>query len=70
MSERDPLEAVFLAAAARALRRRARVLLDKAAPGIATTEAGVAIVESKAAHALRIARDWDAIAAELESEAT
>jgi hypothetical protein len=68
MSDRDPLEAAFVAGAARALRRRATMLRSKAAPGV-TVQDSIVTIASESAHALRIARDFEEIAAEIEREA-
>jgi len=68
----DPLEMAIVAAAARALRRRAEAIRKRAAPGVTALDGYqplVFVVTSEAAHALRIARDWDSMAAELEREA-
>jgi hypothetical protein len=66
----DPLEADVLSGAIRALRNRAAAIRKRAAPGVTRLDRppGV-IVTSESATALRIAKDFDAIAAELEAEA-
>jgi hypothetical protein len=67
----DPLEAAIAEAAIRALRRRANAIRQRAAPGVTRLDRPpVVIVTSESAHALRIARDFEAIADSLESEAT
>ena len=69
---RDDLEAAITAAAVRALRKRAAALRQRAADGVPVLDRDpvVLVVESKAAHAFRIAHNWDLIAAELEREAS
>jgi hypothetical protein len=66
----DPFEAAIAEAAISALRRRAEAIRQRAAPVVVLDgyRPAVRILESKAAHLHRIARDLDAIAAELEAE--
>ena len=68
----DPLERAIGAAAARALRKRASLLRAKASTGVTVIDRGqrppVLVVASKSATFLKIAKSWDAIAAELEAE--
>ncbi len=64
MTEPD-LKRAFIAGAISALRRRAEALRARAALGKTVTNAGVVIIASEAAHALRIARDWETLADEL-----
>jgi hypothetical protein len=66
----DPLELAISVAVTRALRRRAEAIRKRAAPVVVLDgyRPAVRILESKAAHLHRIARDLDAIAAELEAE--
>jgi len=67
MSEREA-ELAFLEGAVRALRRRAEAIRKKAALGVTSLDGYqpvVLVVDSKAAHLFRIARDWSAIADDL-----
>jgi hypothetical protein len=68
----DPLEHAITIAATRALRARAAVLRKRAAGGVTVVNCGdrppVVVVASESAHALKIARDFDRIAAALEAE--
>jgi hypothetical protein len=67
----DPFESAMLSGAIRALRRRANAIRQRAAPGVTRLDRPpVVIVTSESAHALRIAKDFEAIADSLESEAT
>jgi hypothetical protein len=66
----DPLEAAVLAGAIRALRNRAAMVRARASDGVAFLDGyrpSVIIIESKAAHLYRIARDLDRVASELEA---
>jgi hypothetical protein len=66
----DPLEVDIPAGAVRALRRQAEAIRQRAAPGVTVLDRSppVRILESKAAHLCRIARDLDLIADEIEAE--
>jgi hypothetical protein len=69
----DGFAAAITAGAQRALRNRAGVLRKAAANGITSVEShgrAVVIVSSEARAVLNVADDWDAIADELEREAT
>jgi hypothetical protein len=60
----NSLELVFRRGAVRVLRRRAEAL-----HGVTVLDrTPVVVVESESAHILRMARDWDRIASELEAE--
>jgi hypothetical protein len=63
MTSPHPLEAEMLAGSIRALRKRAEALRARASDGVVILDCkpAVLIVESKAAHLYRIARDFDAI---------
>jgi hypothetical protein len=66
----DALEADILAGAVRALRRRAALLRKKAASGVTVVDGyrrPVLIVTSESAHAFKIAKSFDEIAADLEA---
>ncbi len=67
----DPLETAIEAAVVRALRRRAEALRQRAAQGVDVLDCSppVLVIESKSAHAFKIARDLDAIAAAVKAEA-
>jgi len=66
----DPLEAAMTAAVISVLRRRAAAIRERAAPGVTRLDRPpVVIITSESETALRIAKDFDAIAAELEAEA-
>jgi len=68
-----PLEGEMIAAAARALRRRATALRKRAAPGVTVLDGyakPVLVIASETAHALRIARDWERVARELEARSS
>jgi hypothetical protein len=62
----------MLAGTIRALRRRAEALRARASVGVTILDRRppVRIVTSESAHAFTIARDFDAIADAIESEAT
>jgi hypothetical protein len=64
------LELAFRHGAVRVLRRRAEALRKRASDGVIALDCtpAVIVLESESAHALRIARDWDRIASELEAE--
>jgi len=67
----DPLETAIAAGAVRALRQHAEAIRKRAADGVTALDGYrplVLVIESKAAHAFKIARDWDSIAAALERE--
>jgi hypothetical protein len=65
----DPLESAMLTGAINALRRRAELIRQRAAPGITILlDRKTRVVTSESAHALRIAESFDEIAHELESE--
>jgi hypothetical protein len=67
----DPFEAAIAEAAIRALRRRANAIRQRAAPGVTRLDRPpVVIITSESATALRIAKDFEAIADSLEAEAT
>jgi cell division protein ZapA (FtsZ GTPase activity inhibitor) len=72
MAERERLEAAMLSGAINALRRRADALRQRASVGVTILDRKppVVIVESKAAHLYRIARDLERVASDLEAEAT
>ncbi len=72
MSDRDPLEAAFLAGTISALRRRAEALRQRAQPGVTALDGYqpiVIVVASESATAIKIAKDFERIADELASEA-
>jgi hypothetical protein len=66
----DPFEAVILSGAINALRRRADAIRARASVYMTVLDRRppVRIVTSESAHALRIAKDFDAIADAIESE--
>jgi hypothetical protein len=68
----DPLEAEIVTGAIRALRRRAEAIRERATPGVTILDRRppVRIITSESATALRIAKDFDAIADAIEAEAT
>jgi hypothetical protein len=68
----DPFEAALLAGAINALRNRAAAIRARASIGVTILDRRppVVIVESKAAHLYRIARDLERVASDLEAEAT
>jgi len=67
----DQLEAEILTGAVRALHRRAAAIRQRAALGVTRLDRPpVVIVTSESATALRIARDFDEIAAQIEAEAS
>jgi hypothetical protein len=67
----DPLEAAVLAGAINALRRRAAAIRKHAAPGIIVLDRSPPVVEitSESATSLKIAKSFDEIADDLETEA-
>jgi hypothetical protein len=65
----DDLATAFLAGAVAALRKRGAVLRRKAAPGVTVLDSIVTIIASESAISLRLARDFENLAAELEREA-
>ena len=70
MTAPDSLEHAIVAGAVGALRGRADLLRQRAAADVDVLDRVpvVLVVASEAVHALRAARDWDRIAAELEAE--
>jgi hypothetical protein len=64
----DPLESALVAGAITALRNRAVALRKRATIGVTVLDRRpvVLVVTSEAAHALRVARDWEAVANEME----
>jgi hypothetical protein len=73
MSARDdyPLQEAIATAVARAFRRRAKSLRNRAASGITVLGDGapIVIVDSAARPLLNLAQSWDEIASDLESGA-
>ena len=66
----DPLESALVAGAIVALRNRAAKLRARASGGVTVLDRRpvVLVITSESATALRIAKSWDAIARDLESE--
>ena len=67
----DQLEADITAAAVRALRKRAEAISKRAAPGVVVLDGyrrPVVVITSETAASLKIAKDFDRIAAEIETE--
>ncbi len=67
----DPIEAVIVAGAVQALRRRAQAIRKRASSGVTVFDGYrpvVVVLTSESAHAYRTARDFDSIASELEAE--
>lgn len=67
----DPLERAVPAGAVRALRRQADAVRKRASVGVVVLDRRppVIIVDLKAAHLYRIARDLDRVGSDLEAEA-
>jgi hypothetical protein len=70
LSPVDELEAAFTEGSIRALRRRAEVIRKRASVNVNVLDRSppIIIVASDSAHAFKIARDWDRVAAALEAE--
>lgn len=69
MSAPDPFERAITAAAVLALRRRAKSIRNRASVGVTVLDRSppVMVITSESATALRIAKSFDLIAAEIEA---